>query len=50
MNTKKIEKLWRQILIEIGENPDRVGLVETPKRVAKMYTEIFRGMMKLKNL
>lgn len=43
MNLKKLEKLWRQILIEIGENPDREGLKETPKRIAKMYTEIFRG-------
>lgn len=40
---RTIEKLWRQILIEIGENPDRTGLQETPKRIAKMYTEIFRG-------
>jgi len=43
MNQEKIEKLWREILIEIGENPDREGLKETPKRIAKMYTEIFRG-------
>jgi len=43
MDTKKIEKLWRQILVEIGENPERVGLQETPKRIAKMYTELFRG-------
>jgi len=43
MDTTKIEDLWRQLLIEIGENPDRTGLQETPKRIAKMYKEIFRG-------
>lgn len=48
MNKQKIEKLWREILIEIGENPDRPGLVETPKRIAKMYEEIFYGYDKNK--
>ena len=43
MNKEKIEKLWREILLEIGENPDRPGLKETPKRIAKMYEEIYRG-------
>lgn len=31
------------ILISIGENPDREGLKDTPKRVVKMWQEIFRG-------
>ena len=43
MNTNKIEQLWKEILKEIGENPDREGLKDTPKRIAKMYKEIFRG-------
>ena len=43
MNTKRVEELWREILIEIGENPDREGLKDTPKRVAKMYKETMRG-------
>lgn len=43
MNVKKIEQLWREILIEIGEDPDRKGLLETPPRIARMYQEIFRG-------
>ena len=37
---KNIENAVREILINIGENVDRKGLIETPKRVAKMYEEI----------
>lgn len=38
-----IEKLIRQLLIEIGENPDREGLKGTPDRIRRMYKEIYRG-------
>lgn len=44
-NQKKIEKLVRQLLIELHDDPDRPGLIETPKRVAKMYSEIFEGQL-----
>ena len=37
------EELFRQILVQIGEDPRRVGLVDTPRRIAKMYKEIFSG-------
>ena len=43
INKNKIERLIRQLLVELGENPDREGLVETPKRIAEMYDEIFSG-------
>jgi GTP cyclohydrolase I len=43
INKKKIEKLLRQLLIELGENPDREGLIDTPNRMAEMYEEIFSG-------
>ncbi|HEY7572195.1 MAG TPA: GTP cyclohydrolase I FolE [Nitrososphaeraceae archaeon] len=43
INKRKIEKLLRQILIELGENPDREGLLATPRRIADMYEEIFSG-------
>jgi len=43
INKKKIEKLLRQLLIELGENPDREGLIGTPNRMAEMYEEIFSG-------
>ena len=39
----KIENAWEIILDELGENPQREGLKETPKRIARMYKEIFRG-------
>ncbi len=48
MNEKKIEKLWEEIIKEIGESPNRTGIKETPKRIAKMYNEIFRGYKKNK--
>lgn len=44
-NRKKIEGLIRKLLIELHDDPDRPGLIETPKRVAKMYEEIFEGQL-----
>lgn len=44
MDRQKIENAVRDILEAIGENPDREGLIETPKRVAAMYEEIFSGL------
>jgi len=44
MDKKRIENAVREILIAIGEDPDREGLIETPKRVANMYEEIFAGI------
>jgi GTP cyclohydrolase I len=34
----------REILIAVGEDPDREGLQETPDRVARMYAEVFQGL------
>ncbi len=34
----------RELLLAIGEDPDRDGLVETPERVARMYAELFGGL------
>jgi len=36
--------MWRNILIAVGEDPDRPGLKETPRRVAHMYMEMFAGL------
>lgn len=40
----KLEEAVRIILEVLDKNPDREGLKETPKRVAKMYMEVFEGM------
>lgn len=44
MDKERIMNAVREILIAVGEDPDRAGLVETPKRVANMYEEIFAGL------
>jgi GTP cyclohydrolase I len=41
---EKIEKAVVMLLEAIGEDPQREGLVDTPKRVARMYEEIFQGL------
>ncbi|WP_373292831.1 GTP cyclohydrolase I FolE [Mangrovihabitans endophyticus] len=40
----RIEKAVREILIAIGEDPDREGLQRTPARVARAYAELFAGL------
>ncbi len=40
----RIRAAVREILIAVGENPDREGLLETPDRVARMYAELFSGL------
>jgi len=43
MDEKRIKKLVRELIIEIGEDPTREGLRKTPERIAGMYKEIFSG-------
>lgn len=40
----RIERAVREILLAIGEDPDRSSLCETPARVARMYAELFSGL------
>ncbi len=40
----RIERAVREILLAVGEDPDREGLRETPARVARMYAELFAGL------
>ncbi|MFB5661662.1 GTP cyclohydrolase I FolE [Alteribacillus sp. HJP-4] len=41
---EKIEKAVKMILEAVGDDPDREGVADTPKRVAKMYEEVFQGL------
>src|SRR5215468_8457690 len=41
---KRIQAAVREILLAVGEDPDRDGLRETPARVARMYAELFSGL------
>ncbi len=46
INEAEIKQAVTSILKAIGEDPDREGLLDTPKRVAEMYTELFSGLYK----
>lgn len=43
MNTERVSQLVRELLIEIGEDPDREGLAKTPDRVARAYEFLTSG-------
>ena len=44
IDERAIEEHIRGILIALGDDPDREGIKDTPKRVARMYSEVFEGM------
>lgn len=43
MDKDRVKKLVRELIIELGEDPTREGLIDTPERIANMYKEIFGG-------
>jgi GTP cyclohydrolase I len=43
-DVERAERAVRELLIAVGENPDREGLKDTPARVARAYREIFAGL------
>ena len=43
MDNERVKKLIRELIIEIGEDPTREGLCDTPERIASAYKEIFGG-------
>ena len=46
MDLERIEKAVREIILAVGEDPDREGMRGTPARVARMYEELFAGLKK----
>ena len=44
IDAQRIEKAVREILLAVGEDPEREGLMDTPARVARMYAELLGGM------
>lgn len=44
VDLQRIEAAVREILLAVGENPEREGLLQTPARVARMYEELFEGL------
>lgn len=44
VDLQRIAAAVREILLAVGENPDREGIRETPMRVARMYAEMFAGL------
>ena len=43
-DAERAERAVRELLLAIGEDPDRDGLIDTPARVARAYAEMFSGM------
>ena len=43
MDQERVKKLVRELIIELGEDPTREGLKDTPERIGRMYQEIFNG-------
>jgi GTP cyclohydrolase I len=46
IDEQRIRAAVREILLAVGENPDREGLRDTPERVARLYAEVFAGLQK----
>ena len=44
VDSDRIRAAVREIIIGVGEDPDREGLIDTPRRVADMYAEVFSGL------
>lgn len=44
IDKQRVAAAVRELLLAVGENPDRDGLIETPDRVARMYEEVFSGL------
>src|ERR1700758_1042200 len=44
LDHQRVERAVREILLAVGEDPDRDGLIDTPARVARMYAEQFAGL------
>ncbi len=44
VDQERIERAVQEIIVGIGENPEREGLLETPRRIAEMYGELFSGI------
>ena len=47
MKEQEIKDAVTKLLLAIGEDPGRDGLVDTPRRISEMYGEIFEGLMTL---
>lgn len=44
VDLERIQRAMREIIVAIGEDPEREGLLGTPERVARMYAEVFDGL------
>ena len=44
IDKEKLEKAFKDILIALGDDPNREGLKDTPRRASEMYLELFEGM------
>lgn len=44
VDLERIQRAMRELILAVGEDPEREGLLETPERVSRMYAELFEGL------
>ena len=44
IDKERLENAFKEIILALGDDPNREGLIDTPKRAAEMYVEQFEGM------
>ena len=44
VDLERVQRAMRELIVAVGEDPEREGLLGTPERVSRMYAELFEGL------